>query len=200
MNKSFTTLVLSKSLSGESGLLYKLLSPEDGLLTVYKRASAKKTSQLPDFFDEISADASKAKNGDMLFLNEFEIQKRRTGIARNYDSFCVASDITKLLLHNSRYLEHFDSVYAALSGALDALDAGACADAVKIKFLYVFVRDEGYPVKESFARSLNDEDYALLVKILKTPSLECRIEENESARLLMHLERWMYSSTDVEEA
>ena len=200
MNGEFAGLVLSKSLSGERGILYRVFSPEAGLLALYKRVSSKTASALPDIFDAISARVSKASGGDLMFVEEFEILGRRTGLAADYAAFCAACDIARIVAKNTRYLEEFARLHSALEGALDALEAGACADVVKVKFLYVFARDEGYPVKESFARSLDGGDLKLLSRLLSAPSSECGADSDGAARLLFALERWLYSSTDIQPA
>ncbi len=196
MAENITGIILEKSLRGESGVLFKIFSAESGLKLLHKRVGAKKTSQLPDFFDEIFAECEKSKMGEMYFLKDFELQKSRTQIAVNYDAFLIACEIAKFALKNANYLEGFAQFYKTLSSSLDAINSGADATSVYIKFLYVFMRDEGYAIKEDFVASLTGDAFALLKKILTTPALELK-KELAAASLLKQMQNWILENSSV---
>lgn len=195
MAENITGIVLDKSLSGESGLLFKVFSEEAGLCVLYKRAGQKRTSHLPDLFDEICAECEKSKTGDMFFLKDFELLKSRLQIAKDYGAFKTACEISKCALKNAAYLEEFSGVYKALAASFEAINSGADAQCVFIKYLYVFMRGEGYPIKEDFAAGLNRGEFETLKEILSTPALRLKIEN--AAPLLKKMQNWIVSNTSV---
>ncbi|MDX8415276.1 hypothetical protein [Intestinicryptomonas porci] len=195
MAESITGIVLDKSLRGESGILFKIFSEEEGLRVLYKRAGQKKTSHLPDLFDEICAECEKSKTGDMLFLKDFELLKSHSEIANNYDSFKTACEISKCALKNAAYLEEFSKFHKILAASFDAINSGADAQCVFIKYLYVFMRSEGYPIKEDFAASLTLGEFETLKEILSTPALQLKSKDAEP--VLKKMQNWIKSNTSV---
>ena len=187
--------MLEKSPQGESSLRYRLYSPDHGLVTLMKRASAKKTSMLPDVFDEISA-VCRAGSRNVWFVSEFERLSSRISLAADYERFSAAAEISKIVAANSTYLENHNTLYAHTLSAIDSLASGGLAHIVEFKFLYLFARSEGYPVKESFLAGLNAEDLERTVEILKGPS-DSVSSEPEAQRLLRVLKHWISAFTDL---
>ncbi|MBO7521047.1 MAG: hypothetical protein J6T16_02275 [Opitutales bacterium] len=197
MQENITGIVLDKTLRGESGVLFAVFSAELGLCRLYKRVSQKKTAQLPDFFDVISAEAEKSKTGGMYFLRDFEILASHSRIAESYEAFLDAAEIAKCALKNSAYLESFDSMRRRLLAAFSAINSGADPACVRIKFMYVFARDEGYPIKEDFAAGLGAEEFSALKKILSTPAAELGGGVAQSGLLLEKMLSWIAAQTDI---
>ena len=73
--------VLFRDLRGESSLYIEAFSGRLGALSMMKRISAKKTSALPDIFDDIEASLNPSSSGDLKFVGGFEIRRRRPEIA-----------------------------------------------------------------------------------------------------------------------
>ena len=116
--------VLYRDLRGESSLYLETFSAKNSIVAVVKRISAKKTSALPDVFDDIDASLNPSDSGGLKFLGEFEIVRRRTGIAARYGSFEDAAAIVNLVRHNGRHIEDCTKLSARLRRSLDAIDAG----------------------------------------------------------------------------
>ncbi|MBR4597991.1 MAG: hypothetical protein IKO42_06335 [Opitutales bacterium] len=197
MLERITGIVLDKALRGESGVLFAVFSAELGLCRLYKRVSQKKTVQLPDFFDAISAEAEKSKTGGMYFLRDFENIASHPRIAEDYGAFSDASEIAKCALKNAAYLERFAEMHALLQAAFAAINSGANSACVRVKFMYVFARGEGYPIKEDFAASLNAQEFSLLKKILNTPAAELGAEVEGARELLEKMMSWIAANTDI---
>ena len=142
--------VLFRDLRGESSLYIEAFSGRLGALSMMKRISAKKTSALPDIFDDIEASLNPSSSGDLKFVGGFEIRRRRTAIASDYGAFEDAAAIAGVVRRNGRHIEDTARLSARLRRSLDAIDAGMPSQAVRLKFLYLLVRDEGYPVREDF--------------------------------------------------
>lgn len=188
---------MDRTLRGESGVLFRIFSAESGLAVLHKRVSQKKTAQLPDLFDVISAEAERSKTGGVLFLKDFERIASHARIAENYEAFECAAQIAKCALKNCVYLESFEKMHETLLAAFGAIAAGAAPVCVRLKFLYVFARGEGYPVKEDFAANLSAAEFEILKKILKTPAAELG-EVGGAGALLENMEKWIGANTDIE--
>lgn len=189
-------IVLRKVLRGESGVLFHILSKKDGLISCVKRVSSKKSSILPDLFDEVFLILDEMKSSDLKIVREFDILKNRIGLASRYESFIGMSEMAMFIFDNAKYLESCEKVYDLFEASLDSALLGASCVVLKIKFFYVLAKHEGYPVKESFATAISSESRVLLQSILSTPSLYCNSDDGESIILLNSLIGWMRDYTD----
>lgn len=191
--------VLDTQIRGESSLQIAAYSPEHGLFRASKRISAKRTGALPDIFDDISLDCEAASPSALKFVREFSRTKRRAGIAESYDAFEQASLIAQTVLKNGGHIEDSRSLSNRLRLSLDAIDAGRPPVSVRLKFMYLLARDEGYPVREDFYRKLPPPQKELFSTLVKTPSEELRELESRARDMLEKLCRWIYAETDIAE-
>lgn len=191
--------VLFRDLRGESSLYIEAFSGRLGALSMMKRISAKKTSALPDIFDDIEASLNPSSSGDLKFVGGFEIRRRRTAIASDYGAFEDAAAIAGVVRRNGRHIEDTARLSARLRRSLDAIDAGMPSQAVRLKFLYLLVRDEGYPVREDFFARLSENEKRLFAVIVNTPSAELSDFKAYSRDMLEKFCRWISESTDIEE-
>lgn len=197
MNEEISGIILEKRPIGETGMLFFLFSKDKGLVALHKRVSSKKASALPDIFNEICAQTTKAKTGELLFLGEFEILKQYASLAKNYENFNAACELSKFIQKNIRYLDEFSQPYKTFEAALESLQTNANSSIIKIKFLYLFAKMEGFPIKEAFAKNLNSSTFAILSQILSTPALECNFNKQQVSKILENLEIWIYNNTDI---
>ena len=177
--------------------MFRIFSAESGLCVLHKRVSQKKTAQLPDFLDVVAAEAERSKTGGMFFLKDFEILASHPRVAESYEAFSDAAEIAKCALKNSAYLESFGGMYERLRAAFAAINSGADSACVRIKFMYVFARDEGYPIKEDFAAGLGAEEFSALKKILSTPAAELGADIPGKNPLLEKMLFWIAAQTDI---
>ena len=190
--------VLRRDLRGESSLYIEAFSGKLGLLCVIKRISSKKTSVLPDIFDDIDAVLNSASGGGGLkFLGDFEILRRRTRIAANYEAFDDAACLADVALKNGRHVEDTSKFSIRLRKSFDAIDAGNPSAIVRLKFLYLFARDEGYPVKEDFFAGLSGVEKRLFAALVRTPSAELFELKAHSRGMLEKFLEWLERSTDI---
>lgn len=191
--------VLLRDLRGESSLYVEAFSGALGALALIKKISSKKTSALPDIFDDIEAVLNPSSSGDLKFVGAFEIRRRRTAIASDYGAFEDAAAIAGVVRRNGRHIEDTARLSARLRRSLDAIDAGMPSSAVRLKFLYLLARDEGYPVREDFFARLSGTEKRLFAAIVKTPSAELADFKAYSREMLGKFARWISESTDIEE-
>jgi len=194
-----SAIVLDRESRGENGVMLTALSPECGLVFLYRRISAKKTSLVPDIFCEISADTQTPQmsdNGLVHFVKDFRTVKSRDKISLSYEKLCDASEIASVVKLNGANIDETPLLFDLLGKALDGVAEFENTAAVKIKFLYVLAKEQGYAVKEDFFGRLSQADRQSFAKILKTPVAELPADA-AMQRLYESLRRWTAENTDI---
>lgn len=194
-----SAIILDRESRGENGVMLTALSPEHGLVYLFKRISAKKTSLVPDIFCEISAQTQvpqTAENGLVHFVKDFSSVKSRDKISLSYEKLCDASEIASVVKLNGANIDETSLLFDLLGKALDGVAEFENTAAVKIKFLYVLAKEQGYAVKEDFFSRLSQTDKAAFAKILKTPVAELSADA-ATQRLYEALRRWTAENTDI---
>ncbi len=189
--------VLDREIRGESSLYITAFSGDCGLVRMMKKISAKRTGVLPDLFDDISANGESETPTSLKFLREFSILKRRNDIALNYDSFENASQISLTTMKNGGHIEDTQTLAFRLRTALDAIAAKSPPIITRLKFMYLLVRDEGYPVREDFYANLQPAQRELFSLLIKTPSNQLGEFQTRAFSLLEKFLIWTYSNTDI---
>ncbi len=176
-----------------------LFSAEHGNLLAMQRIPKKASSAqaAPDLFDEVSAMLESSNQGRTWFVKEIRITARRSGIGRSYDALRFASALAAVVSRNPVHEESRSNVARMLATALDALASGARPDAVHLKSLYLFARDEGYPVKEEWLPSLSPADLAVARAVLNRRLDVQDTVAADVARLRHSLETYLGASTDI---
>jgi hypothetical protein len=176
-----------------------LFSPEHGNLLALQRVPRKPsaTHVTPDLFDEISVSLESSNQGRTWFIREARIATRRASIGRSYDALRFASALASVISRNPVHEESRDGVGRLLRTAFDAFGSAARPDVVYLKSLYLFARDEGYPVKQEWLPSLPAADRAVAAAALGR-----RLEEQEGAggdveRIRRSLEDYLGSHTEI---
>ena len=178
---------------------FGLFSAEHGNLLALQRVPRKPSAShvSADLFDEVCAMLESSNQGRTWFMKEIRITTRRSGIGRSYDALRFASALASVISRNPVHEESRDNVARMLRTALDALGSGARPDAVHLKSLYLFARDEGYPVKEEWLPSLGAADRGVAKAVLNRPLGEQASTPGEVARIRRSLEGYLGSSTDI---
>ena len=178
---------------------FGLFSPEHGNLLALQRVPRKPspTHVAPDLFDAVSVMLESSNQGRTWFVREVRVAKRRSGIGRSYDALRFASALAAVISRNPVHEESRGNVARMLGTALDALASGARPDAVHLKSLYVFARDEGYPVTQEWLPSLGTEDLAVARAVLNRPLGAQDSPAADVARLRLSLEAYLGASTEI---
>jgi hypothetical protein len=176
-----------------------LFSAEHGNLLVLQRVPRKASAAhvAPDLFDEISAMLESSNQGRTWFVKEVRIVRRRAGIGRSYDALRFASALAAVIGRNPVHEESRENVAHLLRTALDAFAEAERPDVVHLKSLYLFGRDEGYPVKEEWLPSLPAVDRAAAVEALSRRLGEQKTEAAEVARIRRSLEDYLKGHTEI---
>jgi hypothetical protein len=176
-----------------------LFSAEHGNLLVLQRVprTASAAHVALDLFDEVSAMLESSNQGRTWFVKEVRIARRRPGIGRSYDALRFASALAGVIGRNPVHEESRENVARLLRTALDAFAEAERPDVVHLKSLYLFGRDEGYPVKEEWLPSLPAADRALAVEALSRKLGEQRAEAADVARIRRSLEDYLKGHTEI---
>ncbi len=191
-------VVLKLLASGESFVRVSALTLQNGLVHLLVRRRSKPPLLLVDLYDsgqaqiELKPDA--AGNG---FLKDFELRRRRIGIARSYAALEAAARLSAFFLANPVHCDNELSVFHLAEKALDALERARSPEATLLKTFYTYSRDEGYPVSEDWARKLAPATRALVVRLLKTPLAEIEPDRASHAAALDSLVSYIERETHI---
>lgn len=193
-------LVLKTEVSGESFLKLHVLTEESGVFLCMKRASKKaSTSTTPDLFDQAAILLETSQQGTMRFVKEYQLIRRRERIGLSYRSLRSASRLSQLLVSNAAHMPESEILFELTARAFDAFAEGKAPEVVLLKSLYLLLKDEGYPVRESWWPTLRTDLSETARRILKEPAptmIEPAVRET-CERIEQHLTQWMRHQTDL---
>jgi len=193
-------LVLKTESSGESFLKLHLLTVESGIFLCLKRLSKKPgTSTTPDLFDQAAILLETSQQGTMRFVKDYQLIRRREAIGQSYRSLRHASRLSQLLVSNGAHMPESEQLFELTARAFDAFAAGKAPEVVLLKSLYLLLKDEGYPVRESWWPTLRMDLREAAKRILRAPSpAQIETTERETCeRIEQHLTLWMRHHTDL---
>jgi recombinational DNA repair protein (RecF pathway) len=194
-------LVLRLESSGESFLKVHLLGPEDGLFLCMKRVSKKGPSNqpVPDLFDTAEVSLETSKQGTMQFVRDYHPIVRRTQIGRNYRRLQRASEFSQLLVLNAAHMPDLPTLYQLVARSLDAFSQRSTADVVFLKSVFLLLKEEGYPVHQSWWSHLPPTLRAATKPLIEQPSPDALDPETQRACLaaIQHLLNWLRRETEL---
>jgi recombinational DNA repair protein (RecF pathway) len=200
MTKQEEALVLKTEPSGESFLKLHVLTAESGIFLCMKRISKKtNTSTTPDLFDTAVILLETSQQGTMRFVKEYQLRQRRDVIGQNYRSLRSASRLSQLLVTNASHMPESEWLFTLTERAYDAFAAGKAPDVVLLKSLYLLLKDEGYPVRESWWPTLRTDLRKAAKRLLSKPSPAHidKPEQKTCESIEQHLTEWMRNQTDL---
>jgi recombinational DNA repair protein (RecF pathway) len=181
-------IVLSKEDSGESHRRHFILSPSEGGILCMHRSNIKNNGATnPDLFDE----------GQAFFIKDYRLIRRHTEIGTHYKSFQYACDLSNVIRKNMLHAESFHHVYNLFIKALTAFEKHKLPEVVFLKSLYLFARDEGYPVKEQWLQHLDKNLQNQAIAILSNPIESCNFSDEMALTLIDSFKHWMIQHTDI---
>jgi hypothetical protein len=165
-----------------------------------KRISKKtNTSTTPDLFDTAVILLETSQQGTMRFVKEYQLRQRRDVIGQNYRSLRNASRLSQLLVTNASHMPESEWLFTLTERAYDAFAAGKAPDVVLLKSLYLLLKDEGYPVRESWWPTLRTDLRKAAKRLLSKPSPAHidKPEQKTCESIEQHLTEWMRNQTDL---
>jgi len=199
-------LLLSKEASGERFWQCRVISPElGGVVCLLRRSSgSKKTiSRIePDLFDTARVQVRKPSGSEVLyFVEDYEPLVRRSGLGSSYRSLQAAAFWANLLGGNLAAVpaDAGDALFGHVSRAFDLLQAGHPPLLILFKGVYLLLKLEGYPVRESWWQDLSAARRSAVARYLQA-NIEGLPDDLEAdlAPLFEQLCHWARVHTDLQ--
>ncbi len=165
--------------------------------TSTRRSSAAPSESRLDLFDEAELTLESSSQGRTWFIKEHRHLRRFPGIGRSYDALRAAAALAALISRNPVSDESRGPIIALLRQSLTALEAGGRPDLVWLKSLFIFLRDEGYPVKQQWWQQLGSVERDAAAQILNHPLAGQNPEPRAVARLTERLQEWVAAETEI---
>ena len=148
--------VIEKRPAADAFQAFGLFSAEHGNLLALQRVPRRPSaSQVAlDLFDEVSAMLESSNQGRTWFVREVRIDHAARGNRQKLRGAAVRVGARAVISRNPVHEESRENVAQLLRTALGAFVHASRPDIVHFKSLYVFARDEGYPVKQEWIPSL----------------------------------------------
>ena len=197
---SLDAIVVGKRPPTEAFETLTLFSQEQGAQFVLQRLARKSSSSAArlDLFDEASVLLENSTRGSGQFLKESRLITRHVEIGRNYDALRFASHLATLVSRNPVGEESRSAVYTLLRQAFSSFAQSPRPDIVYFKSLYLFSRDEGYPVKQQWFPTLPGADRESVATLLNLPVAEQSLSNDQVAKLQLRLENYLRNHTEIQ--
>lgn len=191
--------VIEKRPPSDAFQTFGLFSSEHGNLLALQRIPRRPSPAhvAPDLFDTVSAMLESSNQGRTWFVREVRIVTRRAAIGRSYEVLRFACALVAVISRNPVHEESRPNVERLLRTALDAFSAGVRPDIVHLKSLFLFARDEGYPVMQEWLPSLPASDRAVAAELLNRRLNEQDSAPADAARIRRSLEDYLRASTEI---
>jgi hypothetical protein len=176
-----------------------VFSAEHGVLQAQQRLAKKNSATSPalDLFDEAALLLESSNQGRTWFVKEAVLTTRHADLGRSYETLRFACALGALVARNPVQEESRRAVAALLRSALAAFATGGRPDIVWFKGLYVFARDEGYPLKQQWFPTLPAADRAAVAALLNQPLAAQAAEAALVAKLTQRLENYLRGHTEI---
>lgn len=183
---------------GETYVAYRLLSLERGTVTGLLRRSKKPNAQTNiDLFDEGEFRIELKPGSFSGFIKDAQIERKRPLLARNYEAFKAAARLANIIVSNPAHDENLIEIFNLLSKGLDAWETTSNPLATYLKCLYLYCRQEGYPVKEEWAQQLPSSEKSFIAQVLNRPLNEQGDETEPLKHAIDSLELYMIHHTHI---
>ncbi len=194
-------LVLCIASSGESFQKIDVLTKESGYILCLQRIS-KKNPLLgrPDLFDTASMQLESSRQGKARFVKEYQLLQRRSSIGNSYRKLHHASAFCSLIVHNAPHMADPTLLYEITERTLDAFAEKESPEIVSLKALYLLLKDEGYPVRESWWTKLPSYLQAPARQLINDPLPETAAAGEQlelCSEITQNLRSWLGRETDL---
>ncbi|MFP4283848.1 MAG: hypothetical protein ACLFU2_14600 [Opitutales bacterium] len=192
-------LVFGRHDQGERYWRYQLFDATEGPVEALWRRSQQASPRAtpPDLFHELEVALQSSGGSRAWFIGEHRVIWAPDALGRSYAALQEASQFTRTLWQNLRHAEHFGPLYTLARNALEAFASGVRPEVAHFKALYLFAKEEGYPVKEEWWTGLPAASRALVAGLLQHSLGEQTASEEQARIQLAALQRYLRGSTDI---
>lgn len=193
-------LVLRIAPSGESFHKIDIVTPESGTFLCLKRILKKNPqTAAADLFDTADIHLETSKQGTARFVKDYQLVHRRSSIGQSYRKLQHASDFCALIAQNGPHMADPAALYQITERTLDAFAERELPAVVFLKAIYILLKDEGYPVRESWWPQLpaHLREPATLLINQPTPESAPTDQLEACAQISRNLCHWLRRETDL---
>ncbi len=191
--------VLKIDAAGESSQRCHFFSREKGLLDCRKRISARSPSKVfPELFDHAQLELEQPQSGKVWFVREYRVLHRFEALAKRYNSLLYASEYSNMLNRNLVYLESPRNTFHLFAESLQHWESSQRPEVTYFKSLYLFTRDEGYPVKEDWGANLLDPQRLKALSLLRHSLDDQEVSQKDAELLIGNLKGWIAQNTEIQ--
>lgn len=191
-------IILKREASGEQFHCLTILSPEQGcVLAMFRRPKRNTRATMPDLFDEVEVQLEKKGENGFGFVKELTIHQRRRGLAKSFIALELACEWSSILMKNLPRETEVKSVFKLLNKGLDAWEKRINPEAVFFKCLFVYAREEGYPVKHDWFENLTHHERVEVASIVNTPVAELTMKPEQLRKWIERLKHYIQHYTDI---
>lgn len=193
-------LVLRIAPSGESFQKIDILTRESGYILCLKRISRKTLSQTsPDLFDTTDIILESSRQGTTHFIKEYQLLQRRSSIGQSYRKLHHASEFCALIVQNAPHMAEPLILYEITERTLNAFAEKESPEITSLKALYILLKDEGYPVRESWWPQLPTRLQEPAKQLINNPLPESASEKQIKLcrEIEQSLRNWLSRETDL---
>jgi recombinational DNA repair protein (RecF pathway) len=194
-------LVLRIAPNGESFQRIDILTKEVGYILCLKRVSKKNSLQTaaPDLFDTADIHLESPRQGTARFVKEYQLVHRRSSIGQSYRKLQCASEFCSLMVQNAPHMAEPTILYEITERTLNAFGEKGSPEIISLKALYLILKDEGYPVRESWWPQLSARLREPARQLINDPSPESAAAEQIKICTEIHqnLRNWLSYETDL---
>ena len=152
-------ILLNQEDTGENFLRLSIFCNEGLRRCLLRKVRKLSSISPPDFFDELEITLHFSENQGLPFVKEYQVVEKRMSISQDRACFDAAGFLARFYITNGEHLLESTRFFQILQNALGSLSAHGHAPTVLLKSLFLFSREEGLPVKESWLLGLS-KDYA----------------------------------------
>ncbi|MGC9450396.1 MAG: hypothetical protein ACP5I4_03025 [Oceanipulchritudo sp.] len=191
--------LLRKAPSGENHLLLAFFLRETGLkyALARKATSSGGTPALPDLFEWGELRMEQKDPARPAFLREFMRKRGFPGIARDFRTLRAASRLALFYERNLQHMESFPEAWNLLLTALENLSEKRKPEAVLLKALFLFARNEGYAVRAHWLAQLRKAWRGDVARVLQDPVEACTADPAQLDDWIHDLCRFFAQETDL---
>lgn len=190
-------IILGKADHGEHYQRLTLFTPQEGLVYCLYRLPKTKQATRPDLFDLIEPQLQASRKGSGIFLQGFRLLHRHQGLAENYNRLREATRFAVLLSRNLTHFEDLPEAWALSRKVLTAMESSRFPSVCYLKGLYLFVRMEGYPIREHWFELLSVRHQNIAGALLQSPLDALEAEPPETESIVNHLHIWLTEHTPI---
>jgi recombinational DNA repair protein (RecF pathway) len=191
-------IILKKETSGEQFLKLTILSPDRGtVLAMFRRPKRNSRSPMPDLFDQVEILLEIKGNEGFGFVKELTIHHQHRGLAKSFIALELACEWSAILIKNLPRETEMETIYQLFSKGLEAWEKRIHPEAIFLKSLFVYARDEGYAVKHDWFDKLTHSDRTEVAMMINTPIAELDVKPERVRFWIEQLKHYIQYYTDI---